>query len=35
MLSNSRTVALLTPEADVVWMCHPQADSRCAQLLGA
>jgi trehalose 6-phosphate phosphatase len=27
MLSNSRTVALLTPEADVVWMCHPQADS--------
>jgi trehalose 6-phosphate phosphatase len=27
MLSNSRTVALLTPEADVVWMCHPRADS--------
>ena len=27
MLSNSRTVALLTPEADLVWMCHPYGDS--------
>jgi trehalose 6-phosphate phosphatase len=27
MLSNARTVALLTPDADVVWMCHPQPDS--------
>ncbi|MGH3676067.1 MAG: trehalose-phosphatase [Mycobacterium sp.] len=27
MLSNARTVALLTPDANVVWMCHPQADS--------
>jgi trehalose 6-phosphate phosphatase len=36
MLSNSRTVALLTPEADVVWMCHPQADSAAvfSRLLG-
>ena len=36
MLSNSRTVALLTPDADVVWMCHPQADSAAvfSRLLG-
>ena len=36
MLSNSRTVALLTPEADVVWMCHPVADSAAvfSRLLG-
>ena len=36
MLSNARTVALLTPEADVVWMCHPQADSAAvfSRLLG-
>ena len=36
MLSNGRTVALLTPEADVVWMCHPQADSAAvfSRLLG-
>ncbi|MCW2651963.1 MAG: trehalose 6-phosphatase [Mycobacterium sp.] len=27
MLSNARTVALLTPDGDVLWMCHPQADS--------
>lgn len=27
MLSNARTIALLTPDADVVWMCHPEADS--------
>jgi trehalose 6-phosphate phosphatase len=36
MLSNARTVALLTPEADVVWMCHPQGDSAApfSRLLG-
>ena len=36
MLSNSRTVALLSPEADVVWMCHPAADSAAvfSRLLG-
>lgn len=36
MLSNSRTVALLTPEADVVWMCHPYGDSAAvfSRLLG-
>jgi trehalose 6-phosphate phosphatase len=36
MASNSRTVALLTPDADVVWMCHPQADSAAvfSRLLG-
>ncbi len=36
MLSNGRTVALLTPEADAVWMCHPQADSAAvfSRLLG-
>jgi trehalose-phosphatase len=36
MLSNGRTVALLTPQADVVWMCHPQADSAAvfSRLLG-
>jgi len=36
MLSNSRTLALLTPDADVVWMCHPQADSAAvfSRLLG-
>jgi trehalose 6-phosphate phosphatase len=27
LLSSGRTVALVTPAADVVWMCHPQADS--------
>ena len=36
MLSNNRTVALLTPDADVVWMCHPQGDSAAvfSRLLG-
>jgi trehalose 6-phosphate phosphatase len=36
MLSNSRTVALLTPEADVVWMCHPAGDAAAvfSRLLG-
>jgi trehalose 6-phosphate phosphatase len=36
MVSNSRTVALLTPDADVVWMCHPQADAAAvfSRLLG-
>ncbi|MBS1696492.1 MAG: trehalose-phosphatase [Actinobacteria bacterium] len=36
MLSNSRTLALLTPEADVVWMCHPHGDSAAvfSRLLG-
>jgi trehalose 6-phosphate phosphatase len=36
MLSNARTVALLTPDADVVWMCHPQGDSAAvfSRLLG-
>ncbi|KXK58726.1 trehalose-phosphatase [Micromonospora rosaria] len=27
MLSNGRTVALLTPEAKVTWLCHPKPDS--------
>ena len=36
MLSNGRTVALLTPDADVVWVFHPQADSAAlfSRLLG-
>jgi len=36
MISNGRTVALLTPEAKVNWMCHPEADSGAvfADLLG-
>jgi trehalose 6-phosphate phosphatase len=36
MLSNARTVALLSPDADVVWMCHPAADSAAvfSRLLG-
>lgn len=27
MLANGRTVALLTPEAKVSWLCHPKPDS--------
>jgi len=27
MLSDQRTLALLTPDARVTWMCHPRADS--------
>jgi trehalose-phosphatase len=27
MLSNGRTVALLTPEANLTWLCHPKPDS--------
>ena len=36
MLSNGRTVALLTPEAKVTWLCHPRPDSAAifADLLG-
>ncbi|MGH3916312.1 MAG: trehalose-phosphatase [Pseudonocardiaceae bacterium] len=36
IISNGRTVALLTPEAKVNWMCHPEADSGAvfADLLG-
>jgi trehalose-phosphatase len=36
MLSNGRTVALLTPDARVTWFCHPQPDSAAifADLLG-
>jgi trehalose-phosphatase len=36
MLSNGRTVALLTPEAKVTWLCHPKPDSSAifADLLG-
>ncbi|GAA4611912.1 trehalose-phosphatase [Saccharopolyspora hordei] len=36
MLSNERTVALLTPDARVTWMCHPGPDSAAvfADLLG-
>ncbi|GGJ93615.1 trehalose-phosphatase [Pilimelia anulata] len=36
MLSNGRTVALLTPEARVAWLCHPKPDSPAifADLLG-
>src|SRR5207253_1180746 len=36
MLSNSHTVALLTPAARVTWLCHPKPDSAAifADLLG-
>ena len=36
MLSNGRTVALLTPDARVTWFCHPRPDSSAifADLLG-
>ncbi|MFC7548858.1 trehalose-phosphatase [Plantactinospora sp. GCM10030261] len=36
MLANGRTVALLTPEARVTWLCHPKPDSPAifADLLG-
>jgi GH15 family glucan-1,4-alpha-glucosidase len=36
MLSNGRTVALLTPEAKVTWLCHPRPDAPAifADLLG-
>jgi len=36
MLSNGRTVALLTPDAKVSWLCHPRPDSAAifADLLG-
>src|SRR6201999_208844 len=36
MLSNGRTVALLTPAARVNWMCHPEPDAGAvfADLLG-
>lgn len=36
MLSNGRTVALLTPDAKVTWLCHPNPDSAAvfADLLG-
>jgi trehalose-phosphatase len=36
MLSNGRTIALLTPDARVTWYCHPQPDSAAifADLLG-
>jgi trehalose-phosphatase len=36
MLSNERTVGLLTPDARVTWMCHPGPDSSAvfADLLG-
>ncbi|BCB87324.1 trehalose-phosphatase [Phytohabitans suffuscus] len=36
MLANGRTVALLTPEAKLTWLCHPRADSPAlfADLLG-
>ena len=36
MLSNGRTVALLTPDAKVTWLCHPRPDSAAtfADLLG-
>lgn len=27
MLANGRTVALLTPEAKVTWLCHPKPDA--------
>jgi trehalose-phosphatase len=27
MLSNGRTIALLTPDGKVAWLCHPRADS--------
>lgn len=36
MISNGRTVALLTPDGTVNWMCHPEPDSGAvfADLLG-
>ncbi|MFD4368933.1 trehalose-phosphatase [Rhodococcus sp. NPDC058521] len=36
MLANPRTVALVTPDASVTWMCHPEPDSASvfAHLLG-
>jgi trehalose-phosphatase len=36
MLSNGRTVALITPEGKITWMCHPKPDSSAifADLLG-
>ncbi|MCP2260645.1 trehalose 6-phosphatase (EC 3.1.3.12) [Streptoalloteichus tenebrarius] len=36
MLANERSVALLTPDAKVTWMCHPEPDSAAvfADLLG-
>ena len=36
MLANGRTVALLTPDAKVTWLCHPRPDSSAifADLLG-
>ncbi|MGW0040618.1 trehalose-phosphatase [Rhodococcus sp. NPDC003348] len=36
MLASPRTVALLTPEAGVTWLCHPEPDSAAvfAHLLG-
>jgi len=36
MLANGRTVALLTPDAKISWLCHPKPDSSAifADLLG-
>ena len=36
MLSDQRTIALVTPDARVTWMCHPRADSPAvfAELVG-
>jgi trehalose-phosphatase len=36
MLANERSVALLTPDAKVTWLCHPEPDSAAvfADLLG-
>jgi len=36
MLSNGRTVALVTPDARITWLCHPRPDSGAifADLLG-
>lgn len=36
MLSDQRTVALVTPDARISWLCHPRADSPAvfAELLG-
>jgi trehalose-phosphatase len=36
MLANERSVALLTPEAKLTWLCHPEPDSAAvfADLLG-
>jgi trehalose-phosphatase len=36
MLSNRRTVALITPEAKLTWLCHPRPDASAifADLLG-